>query len=574
MKSQRFKQEEIRTKLKWLMVLRVLIVTILLGASMVLQVGYGKSGGSALAFSYLIISTYFLTILYSLFLNRIRRIVLLAYVQIGADLLFETYLVYLTGGIESPFSPFYMVTTIAASIILGRRGGSITASFASILFGILADLQYFRMLPNMGASTYSNTETLYVLSLNIVAFLTVAYLSGGLAEKLSLTQERLIEKTTGLAELRAFSESVVRSMSSGLLTTGLDGKITSFNRAAEVITGYQFPEVKEKYWWEVFDAPDMRSLINPEKPLIEPIRFDRDCRKNDGAPLLLGITVSPLKNEEAEQIGCVWIFQNLTRIRQMEQEIEEKNRMAAIGEMSAGMAHEIRNPLAALSGSMQVLRSELRLEDEESRHLMEIALKETERLNGIITAFLLYARPAPLNKKRSDINHLVMETLDLLRNRKENPGNVEFRLNLVPGELWAQVDPDQIRQVFWNLSINAIEAMDQGGGFSITTRPVSGNSVRTADSRSWIEVTFSDNGKGISKDDINKIFYPFFTTKDRGSGLGLSVVHRIIEEHRGRTFVNSRPGEGTQFTLLLPVNGSPLSDQMEDVKSKGAIDRG
>jgi len=542
-----------RTKLKWLMVLRVVIVTVLLGASIVLQVGYGHVGKTTTSFLYLIASTYCLTIVYSLLLYRLERIALLAYVQIYLDLVFETVLVYLTGGIESPFSPFYMITSIAASIILGRKGGSLTASLASILFGVLVDLQYFRLLRGMEASTYSNIETLYLLFLNIVAYLTVAYLSGGLAEKLSFTRERLKEKATGLAELKAFHEHVVQSMSTGLMTTGLNGEITSFNRAAEEIMGFRLGEVKGKPWWEIFDAADLKRLVSDEKPLTEPFRFDRDCHRKDGVRLVLGMTVSPLKNEAGRKIGGVWIFQDLTRIREMEVEIEHKKRLATIGEMSAGMAHEIRNPLASLSGSLQVLSKDVRLEDEESRRLMEIALKETERLNGIITAFLMYARPAPLNKKRWDINQLIGETLSLLRNSQEYRDTIEIREDLASGELWAAVDPAQIRQVFWNLSINACQAMPQGGRLLVATRSMTVNSSKDRFGMPWIEVTFSDNGHGIEKENIPKIFYPFFTTKDRGSGLGLSIVHRVIETHQGRVHVESRPGQGTRITLMLPV---------------------
>jgi two-component system, NtrC family, sensor histidine kinase PilS len=553
MELQGIQQEEMRTKLKWLMAIRVVIVTVLLGASIFLQIGYGHIAKTTATFFYLIASTYCLTIVYSLLLNRLNRLILFAYVQICLDMLFETYLVYLTGGIESPFSPFYMITSIAASMILGRRGGTLTASMASILLGVLVDLQYHRFLPGMVASTYSNRETLYYLFLNIVAFLTVAYLSGGLAEKLSVTKERLKEKATGLAELKAFHEHVVQSMSTGLMTTGLGGEITSFNRAAEQIMGWRFAEVKDLPWWKTFGADDLKWLISAEKPLIEPFRFDRQCRRRDGDPLALGMTVSPLKNEEGRQIGGVWIFQDLTRIKEMEIEIENKKRLATLGEMAAGMAHEIRNPLASLSGSLQVLSKDVRLEQEESRRLMEIALKETDRLNDIITAFLMYARPAPLNKKRWDINRLATETLSLLRNSKEYRNNISIESNLSPGELWAMVDPDQIRQVFWNLSINACQAMPQGGELLVKTRLVTMNASNRHPGTPWIEVTFSDSGHGIEKEDLSRIFYPFFTTKDRGSGLGLSIVHRVIETHRGRVHVESQPGRGTRMTLLLRV---------------------
>jgi len=567
MELQWIQQEEMRAKLKWLMVLRVVIVTVLLGASIVLQVGYGHVGKTTTSFSYLIASTYCLTIVYSLLLNRLKHLTLFAYAQIFFDLNFETLLVYLTGGIESPFSPFYMITLMAASVILGRKGGVLTASMASVLFGLLVDLQYFRLLPETGAGTYSNRQTLYFLFLNVVGFLTVAYLGGELAEKLSTTRERLKEKAAGLAELQAFHEHVVQSMSTGLMTTRLSGVITSFNRAAEEMMGYRFGEVREKPWWEIFGAPELKELISTEKPLMEPFRFDRECRRKDGGRLVLGMTVSPLKNEEGRQIGGVWIFQDLTRIRKMELEIEHRKRLATIGEMAAGMAHEIRNPLASLSGSMQVLSRDPRLDDEESHRLMEIALQETERLNGIITAFLLYARPSPLNKKQWDINQLVMDTLSLLQNGKEYHDNIDIQSNLSLGPLEAVVDADQIRQVFWNLSINACQAMPKGGRLLVTTRPVAMHSDKKSLETAWVEVAFSDSGHGIDKEHMDKIFYPFFTTKDRGSGLGLSIVHRVIETHQGRVHVESQLGKGTRFIVLLPVGETTSATRLEKSRS-------
>jgi two-component system sensor histidine kinase PilS (NtrC family) len=280
------------------------------------------------------------------------------------------------------------------------------------------------------------------------------------------------------------------------------------------------------------------------------------------------MTVSPLKNEEGQQIGGVWIFQDLTRIRKMEIEIEHKKRLATIGEMAAGMAHEIRNPLASLSGSMQVLSRDPRLGNEESRRLMEIALQETERLNSIITAFLLYARPSPLNKKRWDINQLIRDTLSLLRQGNEYQDNIDIQSRLAEGDLEAVVDADQIRQVFWNLSINACQAMPQGGRLLVTTRSVTLRPDRKSPETAWVEVTFSDNGQGIQNEHMDKIFYPFFTTKDRGSGLGLSIVHRVIENHQGRVHVESQPGEGTRFILLLPVGEMTTPVRLEKSRSR------
>lgn len=554
MKLQGAQQEEIRTKLKWLMVLRVGIVTLLLGTSLILQIGYGKTLHPTTLFSLLIAGTYFLTIVYSLLINRLHHLRGFAFLQLGLDLLFETVLVYFTGGIDSPFAPFYIITILSAGMVLDRKGGILTAALAGIVYGLVIDLQYFHLTPGLPAGPYTDIETLYLLFLRIVAFITVAYLIGALAERLKQTRERLVEKTAGLADLQAFHENVIQSINSGLFTIDREGRITSLNRAAEEITGYSEEEVRGHPWWELFGAPELATLGSLENPLTHPVRLDHDCQKKDGTPLILGMTASPLRGRNGKVTGGVLAFADLTRIREMEEEIKRKKWLATIGEMAAGMAHEIRNPLASLSGAMQVLKRERQL-NPEAGHLMEIALKETDRLNSIITSFLIYARPAPLNKKRCDLHEMLTETLDLLQNSKDYHRRVEVETRYVPERLWVDVDPDQMKQVFWNLAINAVQAMPDGGRLSVLTQRFSRDRLdltARSDSR-WVKVAFQDTGRGIPRGDFDKIFYPFFTTKDKGSGLGLSIVHRVISDHGGRIHVESQAKTGTTFTVFLPV---------------------
>ena len=248
------------------------------------------------------------------------------------------------------------------------------------------------------------------------------------------------------------------------------------------------------------------------------------------------------------------MFQDLTKIRAIEEEMKKKEKLASIGELAASMAHEIRNPLAALSGSMQVLNRELKLEDE-NRRLMEIALKEAERLNMIITTFLKYARPMPLNKKRCSLHDLLEDTLSLLRNSPDYRNDISLATSFTKGKVWIMMDPDQIKQVFWNVVLNAIEAMPQGGQLAIETRKLKtvNRFVNQRPGSSIVEVRFTDTGVGITPEEMERIFYPFFTTKQKGSGLGLSIVHRIIEEHGGRILVESKPGQGTAMVFQLPV---------------------
>jgi two-component system, NtrC family, sensor histidine kinase PilS len=570
MKSQGNQQKEFRGKLKWLMALRVMIVTLLLGTSIILQVGYGKALHSATIFSVLIASTYFLTIIYSLLINHIRQLQVFAYLQLVLDLSLLTTLIYFTGGIDSPFSPFYMITILSASVILDRRGSVLTAALAGILFGIIVDLQFFGLVPELPKSPYDGLKTLYLLFLNMVAFVTVAYLTGSLAEKLKQTRQDLEEKSIGLADLQAFHENVVRSISSGVLTTDVEGRITSLNRAAQEIIGYTTDEVKGRPWWALFMADHLKGLITRDKPLMGSFRIKLECRRKGGAPLFLGMTATALRDGDGQMNGSVWAFQDLTRIREMEEEVKRKKWLAAIGEMAAGIAHEIRNPLASISGAMQVLKRE-RVLDRENNHLMGIALSETDRLNSIITSFLFYARPAQLNKKQCDLHELLTETLDLLQNRGDFHARVKVHSRFAGQNFIMDVDLDQMKQVFWNLAINAVQAMPEGGKLDVTTQRVipsrrtdQGDHTR----RSWVRISFKDSGHGISEENRDKIFYPFFTTKDKGSGLGLSIVHRIIEDHGGRVHVQSQVSEGTTVSVFLPITDDSMAlVQKEDARA-------
>jgi two-component system sensor histidine kinase PilS (NtrC family) len=346
-------------------------------------------------------------------------------------------------------------------------------------------------------------------------------------------------------------------MSSGLLTTDLEGRLTSFNRAAGEISGFSSDEIRGKRCWEVLDLEKLEEVFSVPRKIRLPYRFDGECHRKDKTKLLLGVTVSDLRSE-GNSTGIIGIFQDLTHIREMEKEMKRKEKLATIGEMAAGMAHEIRNPLASLSGSMQVLRQEPLLNDEQ-KTLMNIALRETERLDSIITGFLRYAKPSPPNRKKCDLKSLLLETLDFFKQAQDYRENIKVFFEPEDRFLSASVDPDQMKQVFWNLSINAVQAMPEGGVLRVLARQANsgygGENGSGEGSFSCFQVLFQDSGVGIEPVNLEKIFYPFFTTKDRGSGLGLAIVHRIIEDHGGKIEVESYLGKGTTFKILLPSHG-------------------
>jgi two-component system sensor histidine kinase PilS (NtrC family) len=562
-------------RMNWLIVLRVVLVTALLGLPLLLQLNYLKNSWSFVTFYFLIGSTYFLTILYAIFLKKIEHRLIFAAMQLSLDLLFETALIAVTGGIESPFSFLYILTIVSASIFFYRKGGLLMASGATLCFGTLIHLQYAEYLPFKSGIGLENKEIFYMLFLYMIAFFTVGTLSGRLSE-------RLHEKEVGFSDLRIFHEDIVQSMSSGLITTDLEGKVTSFNRSAAEITGFRPDEVIGAIWWEFFSWEEIRSRYHDLAQAGTAQRFEGEIINKKGNQCLLGVTISPLRNEQGSQVGIIGTFQDLTQIRNLEEEMQKKERLATVGEMAAGMAHEIRNPLASLSGSIEVLKSELRLDDE-NRKLMEIAVTEAARLNSIITQFLLYARPAPPRLRRANLYTLISDTVKLIKNSPEYDTRINVVLPNSSDPLLIMIDPDQIKQVFWNLSINAFQAMPTGGTLTISTRLLSskpdrsdagfrkgnspssplkeGESTLAADQ---VEIIFKDTGNGIRKEDLPKIFYPFFTTKNSGSGLGLSIVQRVIEEHGGKIEVQSSP-EGTGFFMRFP-----LEEGMAPLNSKGS----
>ncbi|MBI4715615.1 MAG: PAS domain S-box protein [Nitrospirae bacterium] len=540
--------------LLWMMGLRVLVVTLFLGLYFVLF--------PAPAFSALIAVTYLATILYAL-LYRLFPLPVSAYLQTFGDLSLITALIAMTGGVESPFvflylisiiaagveSPFvflYLISIISAGILISRVGALAAASGGSVLFGTVVDAQYFHLFPFLPTATLSGSAIFYVLFLNMVAFFAVAYLGSSLTVSLHRMKEELREKASNLGDLQSFNENVARSMSSGLLTTDLEGRITSFNRAAEEITGYTIEEVTGKFWGTVFPLKEIHAIFHSKDHPASRWRFDGEILRKDGKHRIVGVTVSILKDESGQDKGVIGIFQDLTQIVEMETEVKKREKMAMVGELAAGMAHEIRNPLASLSGSLQILKKELPIDGENAR-LMDIALRETDRLNVKMTEFLAYARPAPLKKKRCDLHGLLRDTLDLLKNNEEYRAEVVIDAPLEE-DLPALVDPNQISQVFWNLALNALQAMPGGGALTVTSRRLRGAGGEA-------EIVFRDTGEGVDVTLLDKIFVPFFTTKEKGTGLGLSIVHRIVEEHGGRIRVAGTPGRGAEFRIYLPLGG-------------------
>ncbi len=535
--------DDLRNKLKWLMIIRVTAVTLFLGSFPILGIKYKQHLVLIPKFYVLIATTFFFTLIYALIFNKVN-LKASAYIQLMGDIFLITALVTVTEGIESPFVFLYLLAIILAAIMLQRSGALVGASVASILYGTIVDLQYYRIFSFISPSTLPSKTFFYVLTLHIVAFFAVAILGSDAIEAVQKMKKELKEKDSDLIELQAFNENVAQCMSTGLFTTDEKGRITSFNRAAEEITGYKWKEIKGKFYTDIIPEERLKDILHKAEDILPIYRFESEIPHKDGGMITLGINVSHLRDDKGKSKGLIGIFQDLTKIKEMEEVVKKKEKLAMIGELAAGIAHEIRNPLASLSGAMQVLRQELILQDDHTR-LMDIALREMDRLNKLVTDFLLYARPMRLERHTININSLIMDAIRLIQSQgklKERNINVQTQFK---EDLLLKVDPHQLSQVFWNLTLNAIHAMPDGGVLTIISR-------RIYDSRQGGEIIFKDTGAGIPEDLLDKVFLPFFTTKVEGSGLGLAMVHRIIEDHGGYINVKSRPGKGTEFIIFLP----------------------
>lgn len=549
------------SKIQWLMFFRAVVTTILLGATALVQIKESQLFQQISPhFLYLLIGfIYVLTIFYALLLRRIKNLKSFAYGQILGDVFFVTLLIYLTGGIESIFSWVYLLPIFSASTILYRRGGLFTASASAILYGVLLDLEYYQILLPLGSryalpGDYKGSYVLYLMAMNIISFYLVALLSAYLAEQLQRKEEELRERLVDYSHLEKLYKHIVQNVTSGLITVDEKGRITSLNRMAEEITGYNLTEVYQMQIEDLFpgffgQAKMGEKFLEREEEKIHPERWEAKFQRRDGTVLTLGFSVSPLKDSNEQKIGDIFIFQDLTKIREMEEELKRADRLAAIGTMAAGLAHEIRNPLASISGSIEILKEEMDGSGQ-NRKLMEIVLREIGRLDSLIADFLLFARPTSPQKIPVHLNKIIADLSQVFINSPECRPGINLRTELTD-EIYLEGDEKALKQALWNLLINAAQAMPKGGEVNIKLQRIFTPSKKEP---GQAEIIVSDTGLGIAEDDLDKIFNPFFTTKEQGTGLGLAIVHRIIESHGGKIKVQSQLGQGTTFKINLPIN--------------------
>ena len=506
-----------------------------------------------------VVTVCFLTIFYALLLKHVKNLKLFAYLQIIVDIALITGTVYVTGGIVSYLPVLYFISVIGSSILLDKRAGYYAASVSSGAYAALVYLDFKHLLPLRYKVFFSPylpewEDVITTISTNVLGMFVVAYLAGYLAEKTAIMEKELEEKGIDLDRLENLNRLIVDNIPTGIMTLDGESRITSFNRAASSITGYSLKDV----YYRGVDAVSPEFLKGTKVPPYEAARTEINIRKKNGSEVCIGFTVS---SGQGGEMASIIIFQDLTVLKAMEEQIRRDDRLRALGDLSASLAHEIRNPLASLSGSVQVLNKGSGVKGEK-RHLMEIVLRECERLNSLITDFLLFARPATKEKpERIDIAELIRETIKVFTNSPQAKGiDIEDRLT---GSLFVEGDRRQMSQVFWNLFLNAADAMKNGGKLTVGSAPkgpaglFSKPDMEKMGPRQkdrFVEIMVSDTGEGIEQTNLSKVFDPFFSTKASGTGLGLAIVHRIIESHRGKIYISSVRGKGTTFKIIVPLS--------------------
>ena len=543
---------DLRSRLSTLIAVRIVVGTLLLGSALLVEIN--RPGAFPRDPFFLLIGlTYALSVLYMASLRFVARYPWIADAQLGADAILVSAFIHVTGGITSYFSSLYLLPIMAASTVRFRRGALQVAALSVVLYLALVSSQYLEPTAFFPASWQalgpSELPTArfaqYTVAINLFGFFAVALLSGSLAENLRTAGASLERASTQIADLRAFNQYVIDSMLSGLVTADMDGRILTFNRAAASITGLSTAQAIGHDVGEVLQlpAPLRGRLLTLGETGAQ--RADHQYRWPDGRLMEIGLTVTTLSLPDGRS-GYLLTFQDVTDVRRIDRGARMQQRLAAVGEMAAGIAHEIRNPLASMSGSIQVLRQELALSEDQAQ-LMDIVLRESERLNETIRSFLAYARPQRFTLARLDIRRVVQDTATLLRNSAEVREDHVIDVDLPDDPVWYEADENQIRQILWNLATNGLRAMLSGGRLVLSAK------TERAAGLDELTITIEDQGCGIPPTELDSLFQPFRSSFEKGTGLGLAIVHRIVTDYNGSIEVLSTVGTGTTVRVRLPL---------------------
>jgi len=535
-----------RVWLEWLVKVRVIIITILFAIEMAI-VTLTTTNVDRRLFVFVILAWYAFAALHGYLFAYKGHWQLQSKLQVITDVCFASAVIYLTGGIDTSFNFLCPLIIIVASTLLSPGWAYLTAGLSFILIGATLELSFFGMVRSYSTNWPDLKSLQAAIFINLVGFFSVAYLANKLAGRMRLADVALKDKSYELENLQVLHEIILHSISSGLITTDLDGAIKLVNPAAQVLLGRSCQQL---------DGIDVHQLFFEALPGPNSARSEVRARTPGGAVKFFGVGCSLLQGTGGATIGHIYTFTDLTEIRNLERQLRLRDRLAAVGRLASGIAHEIRNPLSSIAGSVKMLSGIAAL-TEDQRALLDIVTRESERLNTIISDFLTYSRDRSFQSARVDLCQLLSDTLTLLENRQVS---IEIKRDFSSSEAFADGDGDKLRQVFWNLCTNATRAMPNGGTLTVSL---------DAEQENW-RIRFHDTGTGISPQLLEKIFEPFQSGFEGGTGLGLAIVYRIIQAHGAHISVRSEPGQGTEFTLLFP-QVSPASATVESLSEVSAL---
>ena len=554
--------QELEQRVRRIMLLRVFFLTGFVGLLFTFQERLGITAPIE-PLCIAIGAGFFMSLVYAV-LFRFLTLTENASLQVSGDLLLVGGILFTTGGIDSPISFLFLFVIIASSVTLPRAAAYLAASGAIIIYGVLVDLEYFGIITPVylfpeSKVSFESGYVFYVIFLNIVSYYTVAYLSSFLSHRLRIVKEELVRASIHLEEQRAFNRNIVQNMGNGLITTNPGGMITLINPAARALIGYSTEESLEKSVERLIPLAELKNLFSEDKKLILPKQIEGEYQRKDGKIIFIRIKISHLADLDVP--GYILVFEDLTEVKEMQEKVSRTEQLAAVGRFSAGLAHEIRNPLTSLSGSIQVLARGLKLRDSYKK-LMQIVIKETDRLNVILSDFLNYSQPRKNNNTIIDLTQLIQDVIILLKNKEDISSKKQIIFKGTTDHLILNGDEEQIKQVVWNLCINALESMSQGTLALKLKEVFSFRSGEFQANHRGMVLEVQDEGCGIALDQINNIYDPFYSSKKNGVGLGLATVYQIVNRNEGVMDVKSTVGKGTLFTVFLPDQDSLKSVPM------------